>query len=305
MLGALAAFGAWQLLSLLWSSSASLPVTEFERTLLYLAAAATLILCLTAATVPALLGGIAAGVTIVSVYALGTRLAPGTIGGAYDPSSGYQLAKPIGYWNALGLLAGSGLVIVAGIVIRRDAFRASIAAVGGCPPWRLSLLHLQPRVSARAGRRARRPRCPDREPAACGRPARCAAGATAHRGRARVPLERADDGGRHPANRPTGRSPVGVGARRAGSARRRAAGGSGAHRATGSRLRPGVAGRRGGRRGGRPCRRACGCHARGGPRARSPTGHGQHSSPSLRPPPPGSTAGFCRRPATVVPPTGG
>ena len=45
MLGALAAFGAWQLLSLLWSSSASLPVTEFERTLLYLAAAATLILC--------------------------------------------------------------------------------------------------------------------------------------------------------------------------------------------------------------------------------------------------------------------
>ena len=133
VLGALAAFGAWQLLSLLWSSSPSLPITEFERTLLYLAAAATLILCLTAATVPALLGGIAAGVTIVSVYALGTRLAPGTIGGAYDPSSGYQLAKPIGYWNALGLLAGSGLVIVAGIVIRRDAFRASIAAVAAVP----------------------------------------------------------------------------------------------------------------------------------------------------------------------------
>ena len=30
---------------------------------------------------------------------------------------------------------------------------------GSCPPWRLSLLHLQPRVSARAGGRARRPRC--------------------------------------------------------------------------------------------------------------------------------------------------
>ena len=33
-----------------------------------------------------------------------TRLFPGHVGGAYDPSSGYQLAEPIGYWNALGLL---------------------------------------------------------------------------------------------------------------------------------------------------------------------------------------------------------
>ena len=82
---------------------------------------------------PALLGGIAAGATVVSVYALGTRLAPGTIGGAYDPSSGYQLAKPIGYWNALGLLVVPGLVIVAGIAIRRDALRASIAAAAAVP----------------------------------------------------------------------------------------------------------------------------------------------------------------------------
>ena len=102
LVGALAAFGAWQLLSLLWSSSPSMPVSESERTLLYLAAAAMLILCLTASTVPALLGGIAAGVTVVSVYALGTRLAPGAIGGAYDPSSGYQLAKPIGYGTRWG-----------------------------------------------------------------------------------------------------------------------------------------------------------------------------------------------------------
>ena len=58
-----------------------MPVSESERTLLYLAAAATLILCLIASTVPALLGGIAAGVTVVSVYALGTRLAPGRSAG--------------------------------------------------------------------------------------------------------------------------------------------------------------------------------------------------------------------------------
>ena len=217
LLGALAAFGAWQLLSLLWSSSPSLPVTEFERTLLYLAAAATLILCLTAATVPALLGGIAAGATVVSVYALGTRLAPGTIGGAYDPSSGYQLAKPIGYWNALGLLAVAGLVIVAGIAID--------GTPSGLPSrrWQLSRsasASTSPtaRVSARPGRRSRRPRCPDREQAACGRPLGGAAGPTTHRGGARVPLETAlTTRRRHAANRPTGRTPVGVGARRAGA----------------------------------------------------------------------------------------
>jgi hypothetical protein len=133
LLGALGALGTWQLLSLWWSSSPSLPVNEAERTFLYLAATATLILCLRASTVPALLGGIAAGATVVSVYALGTRLAPGTIGGAYDPSSGYQLAKPIGYWNALGLLDVSGLLIVTGIALRRSAAQASIAAAAAVP----------------------------------------------------------------------------------------------------------------------------------------------------------------------------
>jgi len=132
-LGALAAFGLWQAASVLWSVGPGLPVLEVERTLLYLAAAAALLLCLTPATVPALLEGVTAGVTTVALYALGTRLAPGLLGGAYDPSSGYQLAKPIGYWNALGLLVGLGLVLAAGIVLRQDRFRAPIAAAAAVP----------------------------------------------------------------------------------------------------------------------------------------------------------------------------
>lgn len=133
LLTALAALGLWQLASALWSAGVGPPVTEAERTLLYLAAAAALLLCLTRAAVPALLEGIAAGVTIVAVYALGTRLAPGLLGGAYDPSSGYQLAKPIGYWNALGLLVVFGLVLAAGIALQRDSFRAPIAAAAAVP----------------------------------------------------------------------------------------------------------------------------------------------------------------------------
>lgn len=133
LLAALTALGLWQVASVLWSDGTGPPVLEAERTLLYLAAAAALVLCLTPATVPALLEGIAAGVTIVALYALGTRLAPGLLGGAYDPSSGYQLAKPIGYWNALGLLVVFGLVLAAGIALRRGSFRASVAAAAAVP----------------------------------------------------------------------------------------------------------------------------------------------------------------------------
>ena len=272
--------------------------------MLYLAAAATLILCLTAATVPALLGGIAAGVTIVSVYALGTRLGPGTIGGAYDPSSGYQLAEPIGYWNALGLLAGSGLVIVAGVVIRRNAFRASIAAVaavplgvvstsptaeGLCLRWRarsssslrltesrlravvlLGVLLVPPLIGVALSSRSN---------------ALTTAGAT---------LQTAQREGHRFARELVGLAALAVVLQVAVAL-------------IGPRVRVSdrvwrvvvvsavAAVLVGGL--------AAVMHE-GGPSTIA-TGHGQHSSPSLRPPPPGSTAGFCRRPATVVPPTGG
>ncbi|MEO5575592.1 MAG: O-antigen ligase family protein [Gaiellaceae bacterium] len=55
-----------------------------------------------------------AGAVAVSLYALATRLFPGRVGGAYDPSSGYQLAEPLGYWNALGLLAAVAILLAAG-----------------------------------------------------------------------------------------------------------------------------------------------------------------------------------------------
>ena len=129
LLGALGLLGAWQLLSIAWSTGAGVPVLEAERTLVYLSAAAALVLLLRPARVPSLLAGVVAGITVVSLYALGTRLAPGTMGGAYDPSSGYQLAKPIGYWNALGLLLAMGIVLAAGLALHGTRVRAAVAAV--------------------------------------------------------------------------------------------------------------------------------------------------------------------------------
>ena len=125
LLGGLGGLALWQLLSIAWSTGAGVPVLEAERTGLYLVAALALLLLLTPAVVPELLAGIIVGSAVVSVYALATRLAPGRVGGAYDVS-GYQLAEPIGYWNALGLLLVFGLVLAAGFALRGPQFaRAS------------------------------------------------------------------------------------------------------------------------------------------------------------------------------------
>jgi hypothetical protein len=113
--GGLAACALWALLSTVWSPGATAPVLEAERGLLYVAAAAAAILLLSfREAFSALLGGIVAGAVAVSLYALATRLFPGRVGGAYDPSSGYQLAEPLGYWNALGLLTAIAILLAGG-----------------------------------------------------------------------------------------------------------------------------------------------------------------------------------------------
>ena len=77
----------------------------------------------------ALLGGVVAGAVLVSLYALGTRLFPGHVGGAYDPSSGYQLAEPIGYWNALGLLTALAILLALGFAAHGHIATRALAAV--------------------------------------------------------------------------------------------------------------------------------------------------------------------------------
>ena len=96
-------FAGWAALSSLWSPGAGAPVLEAERGVLYVAAtAAALLLLVLPEAVPCAPGGVVAGAVALSLYGLATRLFPGHVGGAYEPSSGYQLAEPIGYWNALG-----------------------------------------------------------------------------------------------------------------------------------------------------------------------------------------------------------
>ena len=126
--GALGGLALWQLASAAWAPAAAWPVLEAERGLIYAAAALVLIVVATRDRIASLVAGIVAGTTIVALYALATRVFPGRLGGATDPIGGEQLAAPIGYWNALGLLLVFGLLLGAGLALHG---RRSVRVLAG------------------------------------------------------------------------------------------------------------------------------------------------------------------------------
>jgi O-antigen ligase len=115
----LAALDAWIWLSLAWTSDVSQTVREGERALVYLAAAAALLL-VGRSGVYGLVASLAAAITAVCAFALVTRLFdPG--GGAYqvglaDPQAAFRLARPLGYANALAIFSVIGILLSLGLV---------------------------------------------------------------------------------------------------------------------------------------------------------------------------------------------
>ena len=116
-LGVLAAFLAWVLISVLWTSSVGRTVLEGERMLVYVVAILAAFVLVRTRSYPALLGGVWAAICLVCMYALATRLLPERLG-VFDPVAGYRLSEPIGYWNALGLFACLGSLLALGFASR-------------------------------------------------------------------------------------------------------------------------------------------------------------------------------------------
>src|SRR5438477_8221473 len=127
-LGLLGAFTAWTWLSAAWSNDVSASVLDAERLLLYLAAVAAFLL-LERSQVTRFLAGLLASVSLVAVWALSLRAFGGP--GSYDVSSisadaARRLAAPVGYSNALGLIAAIGIVLALGLAVRlRRPFAAA------------------------------------------------------------------------------------------------------------------------------------------------------------------------------------
>jgi tetratricopeptide (TPR) repeat protein len=125
-----AALTGWMFLSMLWTSSVPGTVLEGERTLVYLGAAAAGLLLLRRASLTALLVGAWAAITLVTAYGLATRLFPDRLG-SYDALSGYRLSEPLGYWNALGILAAMGTLLALGLAARGGPLLRALAAGSG------------------------------------------------------------------------------------------------------------------------------------------------------------------------------
>ena len=119
-------------LSYVWSDSGWRAVLETQRIAVYVALAAAALVLLRRATVPALLGGLLTAVTLVAAYGLATRLFPARLG-TDDPVAVYRLAEPLGYWNALGVLAALGTLLALGLALRARTLRTR-ALSAACAP---------------------------------------------------------------------------------------------------------------------------------------------------------------------------
>ena len=132
-LGGLVAFTGWVALSNLWTPSMTSTMHEVQRNLAYVGVVAAGLVLTSKRTVPHLLGGVLAAITLLSSYALGVRLLPDRFGGFDSTSFGYRLATPITYWNGLGIFTVMGILLALGLATRSRTLLARALAAATIP----------------------------------------------------------------------------------------------------------------------------------------------------------------------------
>ncbi len=140
-LGGLVALVAWSALSLLWSPLLDPGLADVERSALYLAAFVLGCAVLRGqATARAVEPSLLAGLALVCIYALATRLLPGIVDATAGHRAGSRLDQPLTYWNAQGALAAMGLMLAihAASDVRLGG-RLRIAAMALAPALGLTL----------------------------------------------------------------------------------------------------------------------------------------------------------------------
>ena len=140
-LAALALYGAWQLISLLWSHATAQTLDSFDLTLLYVLAL-TLFgsLRYTRERAAWLLRAVVAGLAAVCLIGLVSRVLPH----AWPTSSSFfaeRLNYPLTYWNAEGMIAA--LVLILGLHLcadRAEHAGVRVLAAGAIPAVAATLL---------------------------------------------------------------------------------------------------------------------------------------------------------------------
>src|SRR5437588_5929569 len=113
-LGLVAASTAWTALSTIWSDTSGTSILEGERDIVYLSAVAAVVLCVRRESVPVLLGGALAGITVVAGYGLFTYV---VFDHPLNPIEGKLLFEPLGYANGLGICAAIGTLLAVGLAL--------------------------------------------------------------------------------------------------------------------------------------------------------------------------------------------
>jgi O-antigen ligase len=133
MIGAFGALAVLMALSGTWGVTGSEPSLESRRALLYIAALVALITCVAPGAERRLLEGATAGTTCLATWALVARIADPNP--PSDPFQGTLLNTPIGYANALGVVAAMGTLMAVGL---STTAKSALASRG----WRAAALVL-------------------------------------------------------------------------------------------------------------------------------------------------------------------
>jgi O-Antigen ligase len=130
----LAGFAAFTFASQLWSHTQDRAFSEFDRALLYLAVLVLLgLMPRRAWRMPWVMRGLAVAIVFVCACGLITRVLP-RVWPIAENVAAERLSFPLTYWNALGILAGVGVILVLGIAANPRERRWVNALAAACVP---------------------------------------------------------------------------------------------------------------------------------------------------------------------------
>ena len=123
----LASLVLWTCLSALWSIAPATSVLEGERALLYLAGIAAVLVVVSRSGARSVAIAVLAAASVVSSYALIDRLV------AVNALPYNRLGGPVGYWNALGMVAVAGVCLALAVVAHEPRRLVRAAAAFAVP----------------------------------------------------------------------------------------------------------------------------------------------------------------------------
>jgi len=138
----LLAFGTWTLVAGAWAQDPAASRIQANRLLLYLSFFTVALLATRSAG--SLVGGTMIGIIAINLYALAAYLVVGNTP-LPEPLESYLLFRPVGYANALGVLAAMGLVAALGLAAEVEDERIARACAATWAPLTATLVLTQSR----------------------------------------------------------------------------------------------------------------------------------------------------------------